>query len=97
MNTDNRRVVCAAIRAEDGDIIVGIRHYSPDMRAQINSRFDGGKFLCRGGDEQGFVDQFGTYMTRQEAWIVAQSNGQIIQKVDGNEANGGTLYSENLY
>lgn len=93
MNTDNRRVVCAAIRAEDGDIIVGIRHYSPDMQAQINSRFDGGKFLRRRRDEQGFVDQWGVYMTRTEAWEVAKRQNQIIRNI-GVE---GELYSEHLY
>lgn len=28
-----RRVVCAAIRAADGELLLGIRHYSKDMRA----------------------------------------------------------------
>lgn len=93
MDQNIRRVVCAAIRAEDGDIMVGIRHYSPDMQAQINSRFDGGKFVRRRGDELGFVDQWGVYMTRTEAWEVAKRQNQIIRDIGVKD----TLYSEHLY
>lgn len=89
-----RRVVCAAIRSDDGDILLGIRHYSTDMCAQMHARNDGAKFAHRRGDDQGFVDQHGTYMTREEAFKVASAAGQIIRTFD----NGcGRLYSENLY
>ena len=30
-------------------------------------------------------------------WNVAKAAGQIIKEVGGNDLNGGTLYSENLY
>ena len=93
MDQNIRRVVCAAIRAEDGDIIVGVRHYSKDMHAQINSRFDGGKFCNRGGEDQGFVDQWGVYMTRTEAWEVAKRQNQIIRDIGVDTE----LYSEHLY
>lgn len=89
-----RRVVCAAIRAEDGDVLLGIRHYSLDMHAQIHARSDGAKFFRRGGDEQGFVDQHGVYMTREEAHKVATDANQIIRRCGGDEF---CLYSENLY
>ena len=44
--------------------------------------------------EQGFVDQFGVFLTREEAWDVASKAGQIVRRVGGD---GGCLYSENLY
>jgi hypothetical protein len=44
--------------------------------------------------EQGFVDQIGTFMTREEAWIVAENAGQILYRVGGD---GTKLFSENLY
>ena len=44
MDRSERRVVCAAIRAADGDVLLGIRHYSPDMHRQISARHDGAKF-----------------------------------------------------
>ena len=88
------RIVCAAIRAEDGSLIVGIRHYSPDMYAQINVREDGSWFKHRSGDDQGFVDQHGKYYTREEAWHIASKNNQLNRLLPGEE---GVLYSENLY
>jgi hypothetical protein len=89
-----RRVVCAAIRAEDGDVMLGVRHYSTDMHAQIHARRDGAKFCHRNGDDQGFVDQRGTYMTRRQAWNVAQAAGQVRREGYDSE---GVLYSEDLY
>lgn len=44
--------------------------------------------------EQGFIDQRGNFLGRQEAWQVAQAAGQIIRRVGGDTEAGGTLYSE---
>jgi hypothetical protein len=44
--------------------------------------------------EQGFVDQYGNFMTREEAWEIAQAAGQIRRPEGGAP---GTLYSEHLY
>lgn len=90
-----RRVVCAAIRAEDGDVLLGVRHYSTDMHAQIHARRDGAKFCHRSGTDQGFVDQHGQYMTRAEAYVVA---GDARQINDPDACHGKPLlYSEALY
>lgn len=89
-----RRVVCAAIRAEDGCVLVGIRHYSADMHAQLAARTDGPKFHHRSGADQGFVDQHGVYMTRTEAYAVAVQAGQITNP---DACGPDTLYSEGLY
>jgi hypothetical protein len=89
-----RRVVCAAVRSDDGDVLVGVRHYSPDMHAQIHARRDGAKFCHRFDDDQGFVDQRGAYMTREEAHAVATQRGQIVRRCAGDETR---LFSENLY
>lgn len=92
--TYQRRIVCAAIRAEDDDVLIGIRHYSADMHKQIYRRVDGEKFTHRHGDDQGFVDQHGVYLTREEAYKVALAANQIVrpQACTNNE-----LYSEGLY
>jgi len=94
-----RMVVCAAIRAEDGDVLIGIRHYSADMHRQIVARSDGQKFCRRHGDDQGFVDQHGAYMTRAEAYRVAEYAGQIINQKACTETPrfGWLLFSEALY
>lgn len=80
----DRRVVCAALRSKThGNIVCGPRHWDA---------------LCRGtskdGWEQGFVDQFCKYMTREEALHVALANGQIIRRCGGDDQE---LFSENLY
>lgn len=93
-----RRVVCAAIRAADQSVLLGIRHYSADMHAQIDARRDGEKFKHRNDQDQGFVDQWGKYMTRDEAYQVAQAAGQVLHpNACGNELDGPKLYSEGLY
>jgi hypothetical protein len=93
-----RRVVCAAIRAADGDVLLGIRHYSRDMHRQIEARHDGEKFAHRHDPDQGFVDQFGVYMTREEAYPVAKASGQLWRPEGcGEGLDGPKLYSEGLY
>ncbi len=47
-----------------------------------------------GTEEQGFIDQWRVFMTREEAWLVAEAARQIIYR--GNWG-AGVLYSENLY
>jgi hypothetical protein len=87
-----RRVVCSAIRAKfTGEVIIGIRHYDEWM-----GKFDS---WSGWGDpvDQGFIDQYGVFMDREEAWKVAAAADQIIYRCGGDDKNGGTLYSENLY
>lgn len=97
-----RRVVCAAIRASDGSVLLGIRHYSRDMREQIAARHDGEEFKHRLDEDQGFVDQHGVWMDRFEAFKVADAAKQII-KIDAcgtglhNGIVAAKLYSEGLY
>lgn len=86
-------MVCAALRAADGDILIGIRHYSKDMHALIDKRYMG-KFMFLGDAHQGFVDQYGVYMNREEAYKVAEAAGQILYP---EACIGKKLYSEALY
>jgi len=82
-----RRVVCAAMR-KDGILICGARHFDQVMRDQV--KLIG---LPSVSWEQGFIDQKGVFLTREEAWIIAKDADQIIRIVSSE----GTLYSENLY
>jgi hypothetical protein len=86
------RIVSAANRLECGLIFTGARHCDELMRAQAKAA---NKKLTR--SEQGFVDQKGNFYSREDAWKIAIRNNQIIYRVGGDTANGGTLYSENLY
>ena len=93
-----RRVVCAALRAADGRLLLGIRHYSADMHAQLARRDDRNRFQQLLDENQGFVDQHGVYMTREEAYRVAEAAGQIAYpEACGMGLNGPKLYSEGLY
>lgn len=93
-----RRVVCAAIRSSSGSVLLGIRHYSADMHTQIGARMDGEMFEHRHDEDQGFVDQHGVYMSREEAYVVALGAGQIVNpQFCGTGLDGHKLYSEGLY
>ena len=87
-----RRVVCAANRYGDDLLLLGARHWDKQMHAMADKI--GFKRADYEREEQGFIDQYGVFMTRQEAWAVAKAAGQIIRRCGGDE---GCLYSENLY
>lgn len=103
-NSKPRVVVCAAIRNKQGKVVCGARHYDSVMRqifirkpnwferVILRKTFvkDKAWYSC----EQGFIDQFGVYMDRQEAYQVAMDAGQVKY---GPEHSKGTLYSEDLY
>lgn len=85
------RVVCAAVRYPDGTMLIGPRHFDSVMQAQRRahgSRLKGELY------EEGFIDQFGTFMTREEAHVVATQKNQFFRRCPGDEQ---CLYSENLY
>ena len=82
-------VVCAAIKV--GDVIFcGARHCDSVMRGQAKAM---GVSLARG--RQGFIDQFGDFLTRKEAMEIVKKNGQPFNI----ERNVGdiNLFSEGLY
>lgn len=84
-----RVVVCAAIRNSKGDIICSPRHWDALMREQVvKADADWSRA------EQGFVDQYGAFMDRAEARMVAWSANQVVRRCGGDEAE---LFSENLY
>lgn len=86
-----RYVVCAAIKNTDGSIICGARHYDLIMRKAINrDPLPESWFHC----EQGFIDNFGQFLDRKEAYVLAKEMNQIRRRCGGDD---GTLFSENLY
>ena len=96
----NPRIVCAANYCMNtGYTFLGIRHYDVNMQntVEMYKKAYNWQSVCEGEVIQGFADQFGKFYDRQEAWKIAEQNGQIIRRVGGDTANGGTLYSENLY
>ncbi len=88
-----QRIVCAANKDKfTGNIIIGLRHWDKFMHEQADAQG-----WCGDPVEQGFLDNFGKFLTRTEAWVVAKNANQIIYEVGGNQIDGGTLFSENLY
>jgi len=83
-------VVCAAIRI-DNLIIAGARHFDKVMRSQLN-HMDGVNASC---GEQGFIDQFGDFLTREEAMEIVKKNGQPFN-IERNRGDT-YLFSEGLY
>ena len=80
-------IVCAAVRIA-GKVLPSVRHWDAFTRDLARSTGATGK------EEQGFLDNRGQFLTRQEAWVVAEAAGQI--KYDHNKCPG-TLYTEHMY
>jgi hypothetical protein len=104
-NSMQRLVVCAAIRHKDSGIIIcGPRHgncLNACIQLEVDLNPSGETWQC------GFVDQRGKFMSREEAWEVADAAGQI-RRPHGYErdyskqrtagvGDKGMLFSENLY
>lgn len=91
MKDSERRIVCAANRnIITGEIILGIRHFDKFMAVQIRAKNEDGWVKS----DQGFVDQQGNFLTREDAHRLAKANNQIYRSCGGDEYR---LYSENLY
>lgn len=101
-----RLVVCAAIRNRETEIVIcGARHgncKNAAIRYKLDSiPMDSNAWEC------GFVDQNNKFMTRAEAWKVADAAGQIRRprgfernynsQREPNIGDEGLLFSENLY
>lgn len=88
----NAHVVCAAMLMDDGLIVPGVRHFSPDMRKVLHRIYgDGYHTRVR---SQGFILSNGDFVERETARQFAEANGQIKKRVGGDREK---LFSENLY
>lgn len=98
-------IVCAAIRNRNtGVIICGPRHgncINTVIETEVDTNPSCDIWVC------GFVDQNNNFLTREEAWKIADANGQL-RRPTGYERNyndhrppnvgdNGYLFSENLY
>jgi len=86
------RIVCAANRNNiTGQILLGARHWDTMMHLAMGDNSYESWSDC----DSGFIDQFGNFYYRHEAFIVAERQNQIIHII-GTEHNR-KLFSENLY
>lgn len=101
----DKLIVCAAIRNKETKLIIcGARHGNClNLAAELKA----GKTLCSETWELGFIDQDNNFLTRSEAWKIADKAGQIrrptgfeqnySQTRKANVGDEGLLFSENLY
>lgn len=90
-----RRVVCAAVTDCVSNLIIcGPRHFDTTMRNEIARMSDHVQSQVK-YMEQGFVDQWGKFMTREEAFEVATVAGQIRHKSGNPDSK--ELFSEDIY
>ena len=88
-------IVCAANRWE-GVIVCGARHFDDIMRMQIGALHQNNKPDYSGDWEQGFIDQWGNFHTREEALVIATEAGQInFRRPKTHPVT--KLFSEDLY
>jgi hypothetical protein len=88
-----QRVVCAANRnLRSGEITLGARHFDGLMHAMNKARPEGQADWV--DSEQGFIDQWGKFLTREEARKIAIEQGQILRRCGGDSKR---LFSENVY
>ena len=104
-----QRIVCAANKNKvTGEIVLGLRHCDLIMQESIQNHLDSWSFRTSFNEleamrkswrraEQGFIDNKGQFLNRQQAWYVAQFSNQIVKRVGGDTKGDGCLYSENLY
>ncbi len=92
MEKPQQIIVCAACRVY-GIVLCGARHWDSVMRQQykVMSKPDDSKR----NEEQGFINQFGEFLTREQSMKIVKENGQPFNI----ENNGGdvVLFSEGLY
>lgn len=91
---EGRFVVCAAVKY--GDVIIaGARHFDKVMHSQLDRLIE---VDALGEYIEGFIDQFGVFMDRSEAYRVALAGGQLNTRRLKSGNNGSTeLFSEDLY
>lgn len=102
-------IVCAAVQMtfcfHDGTSEIRTfcspRHWDVVMRSLIGV-LDEAYYERKVSEVQGFIDQRGNFLTREQAWLIAQRNGQIKYRCGADEYQldgvlTGRLFSENLY
>ena len=85
-----RRIVCAAVKTNSGVVVCGVRHYDMVMHRVLAEMKFG---QANPPPEQGFIDNRGEFLNRQEALKIADAAGQILNKTHPYDQ----LFSEDIY
>ena len=88
-NNPGQRIVCAAVKfvLEDQTFVVpSVRHWDMVLRNLMDCCFDE-VLLSKieyADDVQGFLDNQGHFLNREDAWLVAKEANQIIRRCGGD-------------
>ena len=85
-----QRIVAAALKYEDGTVVVGARHFDSFMQSQISWFSDQLQYMV---PEQGFIDNRQEFLNRVDALEVAEKAKQIWVKLAPKQQ----LTSEDIY
>lgn len=95
MSELNEKIICAAIKLEDGRIFYGHRHHNcRDAKYDALSWTHNREQITKIKYEEGFITSQGRFVSREEALVIALQNNQVL---DISEIRGDRLYSEDLY
>jgi len=83
------KIVCAALKYEDGLVVVGPRHYDLTMRRFIDKQHQ------NMAPVEGFIDQYGNFHDRYAALDIVRETGQSLDHKRNRSRT--ELYSEGLY
>lgn len=89
-----QKIVCAAIRhARTGLVITGARHFD-EVMCKVIEALPKVSISDWADSDQGFIDQWGNFLDRQEAYKIALAKDQYKPY---EPYTPGVLYSEDLY
>lgn len=92
---EQEKIICAAVRLEDGKIFFGHRH--PHCLEAMNDQLSWlktRKEIASLAKEQGFMTTKARFVDREEALQIALAADQVLNK---EQIRGKSLYSEDLY
>jgi hypothetical protein len=85
-----RHIVCAA-NLVDGMLVCGARHHDPIMR-EVYDRLGLDAIEHIRKEKQGFIDQYGQFVTREDAAFIVKANDQKLRSFPRD-----ICFSEDLY
>ena len=89
-----RVIVCAALKYDDL-IIPCVSHWDSYAHRILVLLGDKKPQVAPTDIVEGFIDNFGDFHGRKEAWVIAEAAGQIRRRIHGDESN--SLKTINLY
>lgn len=92
---NERRIVAAANRYGDV-VVVSARHHDPLMNTQLLRLQEAGLISSPHTRDQGFIDNRGEFLSREDALLVATAAGQI-NTTRPKTSPKTKLFSEDLY